>query len=688
MARLTDDNRLSLCRPDVAADWDYKMNAPHTPDQFTVSSNVVMWWKCRAGLGHPSYQRKIEHCTRKQPLKCGKCPPRVTKRREHSDHDPLPTGHITDANRLSTCREDVAELWHYEKNAPHTPDQVSIKSGTREWWWHCGAGLGHPPYKRTVLAQTRSPAPPRCPVCPRRMRLDAMVADANRFSLHAPEYLIKSWNKAENLPLTPDMVSLGSSKPIVWDCLANSGHPSWTASVADRVGSATREGTGCRNCAFVRTSRAELRLKAEVGLFLSVDTEPNKAPVAEGRPEEVDVADPTRKLVVEFDGAYFHGKPAALKRDADKTARLRESGWTVVRVREHPLDLIDPDRDVTVPKDAHPYLVASIIIAQLARLGFISPQAAASYCAAGHLQAEDVSNEWISERLGSIPSKAERDTYTAKWERMYEALVSFEEHFDTCQVPDGILVKGIDLRTWCYTQRALQRQGKLSEDRQERLAAIPTWHFDAHEGAFWDGYQRYCRAIETDGTGSSTQEFADARQWAKKLRERRSQFLDRGKDLPQEQLDAMTKIPGWCWTPRATRFDEQLAVLHAYCVHTGQPISAVKAEDVWQGHRIGSWITNWRTRYPQLTAQQVAGLEAVPGWLWSKNDAAWDAKLAALAEFGRAHGHITPSLSDESQEIRQLAKWTHKNRSQLRGKTTDRAWRLRALLSQYGESWE
>src|SRR4051794_1750674 len=79
MARLTDDNRLSLCRPDVAADWDYKRNAPHTPDQFTVSSNVFMWWKCRAGLGHPSYQRKIEHRTRKQPLKCDKCPPRVPK---------------------------------------------------------------------------------------------------------------------------------------------------------------------------------------------------------------------------------------------------------------------------------------------------------------------------------------------------------------------------------------------------------------------------------------------------------------------------------------------------------------------------------------------------------------------------------------------------------------------------------
>ncbi|MFF1642918.1 Helicase associated domain protein [Streptomyces sp. NPDC058246] len=688
MARLTDDNRLSLCRRDVAADWDYEKNAPYTPDQFTVSSNVVMWWKCRAGLGHPSYQRKVEQRTRKQPLKCDKCPPRLPRRRERSDHDLLPTGHVTDANRLSTCRKDVAALWHYEKNAPHTPDHVSIKSRTREWWWHCGAGLGHQPYKHTVLAQTRSPAPPRCPSCPRRMRLDAKVSDANRFSMHAPEDLIKSWNETENLPLTPDMVSLGSGRLIVWDCLAKPDHPSWKASVADRVGSAAREGTGCRNCAFVRTSRAELRLKAELGLFLSVDGEPNKAHVAEGRPEEVDVADPTRKLVVEFDGAYFHNGLAALKRDTDKTARLRESGWTVVRVREHPLDLIDADLDVMVPKDAHPYLVASVVVAQLARLGLIPPQAAKSYCAAGRLQAEAVSNEWISERLGSVVSKAERDTYTAKWERMYEALVSFQKHFGTCQVPDGILVKGVDLRIWCYTQRAFHRQGKLPEDRRAQLAAIPSWHFDARIGAFWEGYERYRRALEADGPGPSAQELADARQWAKKLRERRSQLVDRGGDLPQEQLDAMANISGWCWTPRVTRFEDQLAVLHAYCADTGQLISVVKAKDVWQGHRIGSWVTNWRTSYSRLPAQQVAALEAVPGWLWSKNDAAWNAKFAALAEFGRIHGHITPSLSDESREIRQLAKWKHKNRSRLRGEVGDRARRLRALLIQYGESWE
>lgn len=692
MARLSDDNRLSLRRRDVAADWDYAKNAPLNPDQFTVSSNEWVWWVCRAGLGHPSFQRTVEQRTRNNPLKCPDCPRRSPGPRRRDNAAPLPTAHLNETNRLSTCRPDVAEAWDYVKNAPHTPDQVSIKSSSREWSWKCMAGLGHDPYPATVLKQTRSSAPPRCPDCPRRQMLGAKVTDDNRFSLHAPKELLESWNKTENLPLTPELVAVGSGKVIVWDCLASEGkHPSWPISVAARMGNANREGTGCRYCALVRTSRAELRLKAELGLFFTVSSEPNRIPMVGGPPEEVDVADHSAKLVVEFDGAYFHSRPGSLERDTAKNARLAAAGWTVVRVREHDLHKINPRLDVTVAKDAHPYIVASAVIRHLSNLGLIQARRAEDYYRNGRLQAEELSNEWIIKRLGSLMSKAELDSYDSKWKRMHEALVSFEGRFGRCRVPDGILVKGIDLRTWCYTQRSLQRQGKLSEERQQQLKAIPTWTFDPWIESFRDGLEQYQLVFSEQGSGHRPS-FADVRavrRWAQKLREHRRKQLEKGLDLPPYQLEAMNQVQGWLWTPRDARFAEQIDVLLDYCSRLNTDLGSIKDKDLWQEERIGSWITNWRSRrrLGRLTEHQIRELESLPGWTWSKNDDAWDAQLAALAAYGDTHGDLKVSLNAADAEQRQLAKWKHKYMSNLRGQSGDRADRLRELLTRFGEDW-
>src|SRR5260221_3307216 len=126
MARLTDANRLSICRADVAADWDYGKNIDAT-DQYTVSSNAWKWWICRAGLDHPSFERKIEQRTRRIPLKCPLCPARKPELKPRLADDPVLTTHITDANQLTMCRRDVAADWDYDLNAPHVPAQFSVK---------------------------------------------------------------------------------------------------------------------------------------------------------------------------------------------------------------------------------------------------------------------------------------------------------------------------------------------------------------------------------------------------------------------------------------------------------------------------------------------------------------------------------------------------------------------------------
>nr|WP_249184806.1 DUF559 domain-containing protein [Burkholderia cenocepacia] len=57
------------------------------------------------------------------------------------------------------------------------------------------------------------------------------------------------------------------------------------------------------------------------------------------------MADRGRRIVIEYDGRQWHRDAA---HDHRKTQRLIDAGWTVIRVREAPLALLDPVLDVQV----------------------------------------------------------------------------------------------------------------------------------------------------------------------------------------------------------------------------------------------------------------------------------------------------------------------------------------------------
>jgi hypothetical protein len=97
------------------------------------------------------------------------------------------------------------------------------------------------------------------------------------------------------------------------------------------------------------TSKVELVLKHGIGRVLNLDQarttriDPNDTV----RALHVDMADHGRRLIIEYDGHGWH-KDAA--KDRRKTQRLVDAGWTVIRVREAPLALLDPVYDVQVKR--------------------------------------------------------------------------------------------------------------------------------------------------------------------------------------------------------------------------------------------------------------------------------------------------------------------------------------------------
>lgn len=103
-----------------------------------------------------------------------------------------------------------------------------------------------------------------------------------------------------------------------------------------------------------------------------------------GRRIRVDIAIPTLRLLIEFDGAYPHRRRSG--RDRLTTARLEALGWTVIRVREAPLRALG-SQDVVVPPRPTPFTCATAVLARLAELGLCDRRRALAYASNGCAQA-------------------------------------------------------------------------------------------------------------------------------------------------------------------------------------------------------------------------------------------------------------------------------------------------------------
>lgn len=104
------------------------------------------------------------------------------------------------------------------------------------------------------------------------------------------------------------------------------------------------------------------------------------------------------------------------------------------------------------------------------------------------------------------------------------------------------------------------------------------------------------------------------------------------------------------------------------------------------GFKLGSWVIAQRALRESLCTDRFRRLEAIPGWVWNANDAAWENGFLELEKFVAIHGHSRVSMrkSENSTQTGSgypLKTWVQNQRSFYRnGKISrDRVSRLEAL---------
>jgi len=318
-------NSLQAQFPDVAADWHPTKNGSLSPGEVVAGSTRKVWWKCEKGPDH-EWQSVVRTRTTRG-TGCGFCSGRK----------------LSVTNSLQALFPEIAAEWHPTKNGDLTPDQI-VAGLAKKFWWKCDEADDHEwiavVYDRTLLRHG-------CPCCSHQ-KLSVTNSLATVFPLIAAQ-----WHPTKNGDLAPTDVIAGSGKKYWWKCDVVENHE-WSSVVHNR----TFTGRGCPHCTLTPRSAQEMRLAHELSALVNFDLDAHKVRFA-GRLRDVDIVLDDLRLIVEFDGNWWHRNK--IDKDRDKTALMEEAGWQVIRVRERPLDSIHAN-DVMVEAQAPAKTVADLVL--------------------------------------------------------------------------------------------------------------------------------------------------------------------------------------------------------------------------------------------------------------------------------------------------------------------------------------
>lgn len=321
----------------LVGEWHATRNYGLVPQDVSAHTHRKVWWVC--GTGH-EWEAAIYSRT------AGSGCPYCSQRR------------VGYGNDLATKYPDLAAQWHTKKNADLKPHLVLPRSNRKAWWLGvCGHEW------EAVIANRTGPFRSGCPFC-----TNQKLGYGNDLVTRFPSIALQ-WHPSRNGRLTADQVTSGSSRKVWWQCADKH---EWQAQVYKR----TAESQDCERCGLVGLSILEIQIFAELQYVLADHLEPcvydHRISATAGGGQKLRIDMVFGRIAVEFDGSYWHAEK--IERDLLKTERLHELGYTVVRLREHPLETVGPF-DVKVPRATTALQGAVAVLDQLVSHGLLAPEA-------------------------------------------------------------------------------------------------------------------------------------------------------------------------------------------------------------------------------------------------------------------------------------------------------------------------
>ena len=271
-------------------------------DQIGFSSGKKVWWKClKCGL---SWEQSPNRMIKKKNEGCPFC------NRSHPSY----------FYNLALLYPELAIEWDYDKN-DRLPEEYLPNSSKKVFWKcqynHCWDSIISD--RVESLKKCRVSKRSVCPYCNHER-----ISPTYNLVTEFPN-IAKQWNYIKNRDLVPLNISPKSQKKVWWICEYNPNHI-WQDKIANR----TVLNRGCPIC-----SKNHISFMARVlfyylkQYFTDCEIEYNLI----GH-YVADIYIPSYKIVIEYDGWFFHGTLESKKREAKKDKALTEAGYQLIRIKE------------------------------------------------------------------------------------------------------------------------------------------------------------------------------------------------------------------------------------------------------------------------------------------------------------------------------------------------------------------
>ncbi|MDA2992373.1 MAG: Helicase associated domain protein, partial [Actinomycetota bacterium] len=255
---------------------------------------------------------------------------------------------------------------------------------------------------------------------------------------------------------------------------------------------------------------------------------------------------------------------------------------------------------------------------------------------------------------------------SARWEFWLGLLQRYAEETGTARIPIGQVIEGYPLGQWAGAQRMAFSKGALSDERRQKLEALPGWAWNILDDQ-WDTWMRLMRDFAADHGHTNVPYPYMVGEYNLRNFVATQRGLYRQGKLSQERVEELEALPGWVWDVLEDNWQRNYELLKVYSDREGHACPPrTFAPD---GVQVGQWIGVQRGKRVQMSPQRRALLEALPGWSWDPYNDRWRRKYAALVAFARREGHARVPNSHREGDVH-LGKWVTHQRSS-RDKLTD-----------------